>query len=221
MNRNYIRPEQWGDNYDPPSPPHTEPHQRASWGLIAVALLFAFCAWLFAPSAHAQTACAWNADCLKWDRPTTYVDGTTLASTDVASYEIEAALLGSTAWTKVGTVSAPIQAFTRIGIKANEIWQYRVTVVLVSGQRSTPSNVAAGPPTVEPAPNPPTLKTVDTLAYEINKSTDALALNAVGTVALGVSCKPEYDANGLHVVPRSSVKFATLTKPLVVVAKCG
>jgi hypothetical protein len=158
---------------------------------------------------------------LKWDRPTTYVDGTTLASTDVASYEIEAALLGSTAWTKVGTVSAPIQAFTRIGIKANEIWQYRVTVVLTTGTKSAPSNVAVGPATVEPAPNPAVLKTVDTLAYEINKSTDALALNAVGTVALGVSCKPEYDANGLNVVPRSSVKFTTLTKPLVVVAKCG
>jgi hypothetical protein len=197
---------------------HPERGDLPAWGLWVLAAMLV----VFSCVVHAQTAtCAWNADCLKWDRPTTYVDGTTLASTDVASYEIEAALLGSTAWTKVGTVSAPIQAFTRIGIKANEIWQYRVTVVLVSGQRSTPSNVQVGPTTVEPAPNPPVLKTVDTLAYEINKSTDALALNAVGTVALGVSCKPEYDANGLHVVPRSSVKFATLTKPLVVVAKCG
>jgi hypothetical protein len=176
-----------------------------------------------AMGAHAQTvpACAWNEDCLQWDRPTTRVDGTALASTDVASYVIEMAPQGSSTWTQVGTVNAPVQAWKRSGVKPGEIWQYRVTVVLTTGTKSAPSNVAAGPPTVEPAPNPPTLKTVDTLAYEINKSTDALALNAVGTVALGVSCKPEYDANGLHVVPRSLVKFATLTKPLVVVAKCG
>jgi hypothetical protein len=116
---------------------------------------------------------------------------------------------------------APVQGYTRTGIKPGEIWQYRVSVILVSGQRSAPSAVQVAPATVEPAPNPPTLKTVDTLAYEINKSTDALALNAVGTVALGVSCKPEYDANGLNVVPRNLVKFKTATKPLVVVAKCG
>jgi hypothetical protein len=73
--------------------------------------------------------------------------------------------------------------------------------------------------TVQTQPAPPVLSTVDTLAYEINKSTDALALNAVGTVALGVSCKPEYDANGLNVVPRDAVKFKTATRPLVVVAK--
>jgi hypothetical protein len=131
---------------------HPERGDLPAWGLWVLAAMLV----VFSCVVHAQTAtCAWNADCLKWDRPTTYVDGTTLASTDVASYEIEAALLGSTAWTKVGTVSAPIQAFTRIGIKANEIWQYRVTVVLVSGQRSTPSNVQVGPTTVEPAPNPP------------------------------------------------------------------
>jgi hypothetical protein len=94
---------------------HPERGDLPAWGLWVLAAMLV----VFSCVVHAQTAtCAWNADCLKWDRPTTYVDGTTLASTDVASYEIEAALLGSTAWTKVGTVSAPIQAFTRIGIKA-------------------------------------------------------------------------------------------------------
>jgi hypothetical protein len=197
---------------------HPERGDLPAWGLWVLAAMLV----VFSCVVHAQTAtCAWNADCLKWDRPTTYVDGTTLASTDVASYEIEAALLGSTAWTKVGTVSAPIQAFTRIGIKANEIWQYRVTVVLTTGTKSAPSNVAVGPATVEPAPNPAVLKTVDTLAYEINKYTDALKLAAVGTVPLGVTCKPEYDANGMNVVPRDLVKFNSSTRPLVVVAKCG
>jgi hypothetical protein len=185
---------------------------------IVVPLLLLFAAF----GAHAQTAtCAWNADCLQWNRPTAYVDGSTLAASDIASYEVEAALLGSSTWTKVGTTTAPVQGYTRTGIKPGEIWQYRVSVILVSGQRSAPSAVQVAPATVEPAPNPPTLKTVDTLAYEINKSTDALALNAVGTVALGVSCKPEYDANGLNVVPRDAVKFKSATRPLVVVAKCG
>lgn len=217
MNKHYIRDEEC--NFDVP---HTEPHQRAAWGLIVLALLFALFAWLFAPAVHAQTTtCAWNNDCLSWDRPTKYVDGSTLAATDVASYEIEAALLGASTWTKIATVNAPVQGYTRTGIRAGEVWQYRVTAVLVSGNRSAPSNVQVAPATVEPAPNPPVLKTVDTLAYEINKSTDALKLAEVGTVALGVTCKPEYDANGLNVVPRDLVKFKSTTRPLVVVAKCG
>jgi hypothetical protein len=219
MNRNYLRPTDYGDNYDPPS---TEPQQRAAWGAIVVILMFAMCVAFFSTSAHAQTAaCAWNEDCLQWDRPTARVDGTALASTDVASYIIEMAPQGSSTWTQVGTVNAPTQGWKRSGVKPGEIWQYRVTAVLTTGTKSVPSNVAVGPPTVEPAPNPPVLKTIDTLAYEVNKSTDAIKLAAIGTVALGVNCKPEYDANGLNVVPRNLVKFTSATKPLVVVAKCG
>jgi hypothetical protein len=75
--------------------------------------------------------------------------------------------------------------------------------------------------TVQTQPNPPTSVTVDTIAYEVNKATDAIKLAAVGTVPLGVNCKPEYDANGLNVVPRDRVKFKSATRPLVVVAKCG
>jgi hypothetical protein len=71
-------------------------------------------------------------------------------------------------------------------------------------------------------PNPPSNLTVtDPIAYEVIKTTDAIKLAAIGTVALGVNCKPEYDANGLNVVPRNLVKFTSATKPLVVVAKCG
>lgn len=215
MNRDYIR-----DDWSSSNPRESERAERwARRGLVIIAM-FVLCAW--ACGAYAQTTtCAWNNDCLSWDRPTKYVDGSTLASSDVASYEIEAQLLGASTWTKIATVNAPVQAYTRVGIKANEIWQYRVSVVLVSGNRSAPSNVAVAPATVEPAPNPPVLKTVDTLAYEINKSTDALKLAAVGTVPLGITCKPQYDANGLNVVPRDQVKFKTTTKPLVVVAKCG
>jgi hypothetical protein len=171
--------------------------------------------------AHAQTACAWNEDCLQWDRPTARVDGSALLSTDVASYIIEMAPQGSSTWTQVGTVNAPIQAWKRAGVKPGEVWQYRVTVVLTTGTKSAPSNVQVGPATVEPAPNPAVLKTVDTLAYEVTKSTNAINLASVGTVPLGVACKPQYDANGLNVVPRDLVKFKSTTRPLVVVAKCG
>jgi hypothetical protein len=196
-----------------------ERRECPTWGLVFV---IGLALMIFAGLAKAQTpTCAWNSDCLKWDRPTTRVDGSTLLSTEVASYDIEAALFGSLTWTKVGTVNAPTQSFTRTNIKASEIWQYRVIVVLTSGARSDPSNVQVGPATVEPAPSPAVLKTVDTLAYEINKATDAIKLAAVGTVPLGVTCSPQYDANGLNVVPRDLVKFKTTTRPLVVVAKCG
>jgi hypothetical protein len=197
---------------------HPDKRDCPAWGLWCLAFLLI----VFSHFASAQTAtCAWNQDCLQWNRPTQYVDGTTLAASDIASYEVEASLVGSSTWTKVGTTTAPVQGFVRNGIKANEVWQYRVSVILVSGQRSAPSVVQVAPATVEPAPNPPVLKTVDTLAYEINKTTDALALSAVGTIDLGVTCKPQYDANGLNVVPRDLVKFKTSTRPLVVVAKCG
>lgn len=303
--RNYIRPEQWGDKYDPPSPPHTEPHQRASWGLIAVALLFAFFAWLLAPSAHAQTASWFTAtvtkgispvsttlswtcplgsvsatasstgnqpvwtgtkalsgsqlvtgirgtgsyklDCvsaagttvtttLTWTAPTLNTDGSTLTNlagyryswgtsdADVAAnFDAHAVKLAdpkvtsATLTVPVGTLSYAVRAYSATGVESSLSNVANKTGVGTPAQTFSQSITV----TVDTQPAPPVLATVDTTAYTPNKTTNAIKLAEVGTVPLGVSCKPEYDANGLNVVPRSSVKFTTLTKPLVVVAKCG
>jgi hypothetical protein len=115
----------------------------------------------FCSSAHAQTACAWNEDCLTWDRATVYQDGSPLLATDVLSYDIEAQMLlpiVSSVWVKVGTVNAPIQAFRRTGLKNGETWQYRITQINVGDYRAPPSNTLSA--TTVLLPGPATLKSV-------------------------------------------------------------
>jgi hypothetical protein len=169
---------------------------------------------------------------LTWVAPTLNTDGSTLS--DLAGYKLYYGT-NATALINSATVSGPGVTTYSIDKLTTGTWYFAVTAYNAKGLESTFSNVASKTITVQAPvtysqsvtitaqtqPAPPVLSTVDTTAYEINKSTDALALNAVGTVALGVSCKPEYDANGLNVVPRNLVKFETATKPLVVVAKCG
>jgi hypothetical protein len=117
-----------------------------------------------------------------------------------------------------GTWLFAVKSYSTDGIESPLTSPLVSKTITVSPPVTTSASVTI---TVQTQPNPPVITTIDTTAYSVNKATDALALNAVGTVALGVSCKPEYDANGLNVVPRNLVKFKTATKPLVVVAKCG
>jgi hypothetical protein len=168
---------------------------------------------------------------LTWAPPTANTDGSTL--TDLASFKIyygtnSTNLINSTSVSS-GLTSAIVDKLT------SGTWYFAVTALNAAGIESGYSNIASkavtvSPPltqsasvtiTVQTQPAPPVLSTVDTTAYTINKTTDALALAAVGIVPLGVACKPQYDANGLNVVPRDLVKFKTSTRPLVVVAKCG
>lgn len=75
-------------------------------------------------------------------------------------------------------------------------------------------------------PGPPAGITVKQVqAYRLDQSTkDDLRLVQVGTVPLGVACKPADTANGLYLVPVARVKFSSSLKkpyPLVVLARCG
>jgi hypothetical protein len=154
---------------------------------------------------------------LTWAPPTANTDGSTL--TDLASFKIyygtnSTNLINSTSVSS-GLTSAIVDKLT------SGTWYFAVTALNAAGIESGYSNIASKAVTVQTQPAPPVLSTVDTTAYTINKTTDALALAAVGIVPLGVACKPQYDANGLNVVPRDLVKFKTSTRPLVVVAKCG
>jgi hypothetical protein len=169
---------------------------------------------------------------LSWQPPTLNSDGsplTNLAGTRIVwgltastlGNQIQVANPGTTSYVVDKLPGGPLlfaaKFYTTDGIESvlSNIVSKTITV---SDPVTTYASVTI---TVQTQPAPPVLSTVDTTAYSVNKATDALALNAVGTVALGVSCKPEYDANGLNVVPRNLVKFKTATKPLVVVAKCG
>jgi hypothetical protein len=169
---------------------------------------------------------------LSWTPPNTNTDGSVL--TNLAGYRIVWGLTSNTLGNQIqianpgttsyvvdklpgGTLLFAVKAYSSVGIESDPS-NIQTKTITVAPPVVTTASVTI---TVQTQPAPPVLSTVDTTAYSVNKATDALALNAVGTVALGVSCKPEYDANGLNVVPRNLVKFKTATKPLVVVAKCG
>jgi hypothetical protein len=168
-----------------------------------------------------------------WEPPTMKSDGTTLD--DLAGYVFYAGpSSGAVQTTKKRVADPTLSVYTLDSLPPGPTYFAMAAYSTVGdGAMSTPiltKTVTVPAPLtcsqtvhidVAPVPAAPNKVTVDVVAYEINKSTDALALNAVGTVALGVSCKPEYDANGLNVVPRSAVTFKTSTRPLVVVAKCG
>jgi hypothetical protein len=169
---------------------------------------------------------------VSWANPTQNTDGsplTNLAGTRIV-WGATAATLGNQVQVASPTATSGVVDKLPAGT-----WLFAVKSYTSDGIESVLSSTVSKTVTVSPAPvysasvtitvqtqpNPPAITTIDTTAYEITKATDALALNAIGTVPLGVSCKPQYDANGLNVVPRNLVKFRTATRPLVVVAKCG
>lgn len=152
------------------------------------ALAFLLIALLWFGTSHAQAACAWSEDCLQWTAPTTYSDGSVLLGTDIGTYIVESAPAGSSTWTQLAVVTAPVQAYKRVGLKNNDAYQYRVSAVLKSGARSAPSNVQTAT-TIEPPPSTPTLKTIDALAYEIKtNSTGTLVATRIGLVPVGTAC---------------------------------
>jgi len=210
MNSNYIREDDPMTNQltierdiDVPS------IKRKAWAVIAVAFLLLFAAWC----ATAQTpACAWNEDCIAWNAPTTRTDGSAIAATDIASYVVESAPAGATTWAQLGTVTAPVQAYKRTGLKAGDAFDYRVSVVLKSGARSAPSEVKSAT-TAEPPPNSPVLKSIDTLAYEIKpNSTGNLVATRIGYIPMGTACGDRQQTIGTvayTLVPRTSVDMVS------------
>lgn len=168
--------------------------------------------------AHAQ-AISWNADILGWTAPTQCSDGSPVAGNcDITGYKLEtAASATAVVWSTVTTTPGSSLAYTVTGLTIG-VHCYRLSAIAAGGS-SPPSNAVCAT-TTQPAPSIPTLKTVDTLAYEVQKLTDSLRLAQVGTVPLDTPCKDD-EANGLHVVPRKSVSVPGKTKPVVMVAKCG
>lgn len=151
---------------------------------------------------------------ITWSAPTANTDGS--AITGVISYKVFGGKQGAS---RLQIAAPGNTSFIHRDLVGGDTWCYHVTAV-VNGQESIPSNVVckAIPQVV---PNPPVIVTVETVAYEIVKRSDTLALVAVGTVERGIACKAEQSANGFNVVPRNSVKFTATERPLVVVAKCG
>ena len=194
---------------------HDRDVRWSKWLIIgAVVLVLAFVVYA---DARAQ-AIPWNTDVLAWTAPTQCSDGSpVVGNCDITAYKVETATSATGTWSTLTTTIGSVLTYTADNLAAGTHC-YRVSAIS-SGGASAPSAIACATAT-PPLPGPPTLKTIDTLAYEVQKATDALKLAVVGTVPLDTPCTSD-EANGLHVVPRKAVTVSGKTKPVVMVAKCG
>ena len=158
-----------------------------------------------------------------WTNPVTYTDGSALAATDITQTRVEYGSCNGTAFgTKAGEVKATGAATTGPAITVGPGTYCLRAYTTAKGVESAASAVAVAT-IAQPAPNPPVLKTVDVTAYKMRQSIDGFSFVTIGTVPLGIECNAALNADGVYVVPRSSVKLASKfdTLPLVTFAKCG
>jgi hypothetical protein len=159
-----------------------------------------------------------------WMNPTSYVDGTVMGIGDITQTRLEyGSCVGTSFGTKSGEVVASGTATTAtVSNLAAGTYCFRA-YTKAKGVESAPSNVASKV-VPQTAPNPPTLMTVDTVAYSITVDYQNLAIvknTAVGKVPLGVACSAANTDDGYHMVPRTAVAWAGANRPTYVVAKCG
>lgn len=171
---------------------------------------------------------------LTWTAPTKNVDGSAL--TDLRGHTI---VHGSSesALTELIKVDSPSITTYRVeGLPAGNRF-FAVRAFNAKGTESANSNVLSKLISTEPkvftravtvaetVPEAPAGLAVkdDTTAYELQKTTDKLALRRVGSVATGTQCDEAQSALGLFVVPRSKLILDDPSKPrpLVVLARCG
>lgn len=156
----------------------------------------------------------WNTDVLSWTAPTLCSDGSpVVGNCDITGYKIETASSTTGTWSTLTTTIGSVTTYTAANLAAGSHC-YRVSAVAASG-----TGAASDPVCATATPPVPGKVTVDSVAYEIQKSNDNLKLAAVGTVPLGIACKDQ-DANGLNVVPRAQVTVSGSSKPSVMVARC-
>lgn len=181
---------------------------------IVVGLVLAFAAF----GANAQAACPWDASCISWIAPTQYTDGSTLPAASIASYKVEAAPNAAGPWMLIATVPAPATSYQRRPVSGTNF--YRVSVVLVSGIVSGPSN-APSDVTTEPQPNAP-IVTVAGTGYRLDLGyLNQIKLVAIGIVPLQIPCKID-GAMGLNLIDRAKLKLDPgKSLPKQVLANCG
>jgi len=158
-----------------------------------------------------------------WTNPVTYTDGSALAAADITQTRVEYGSCNGTAFgTKAGEVKTTGAATTGPAITVAPGTYCLRAYTTAKGVESAASSVATAT-VAQPAPNPPVLKTVEVTAYKMRQAVDGFSFVAIGTVPLGTECNAALNADGVYVIPRSSVKLASKfdTLPLVAFAKCG
>lgn len=163
-----------------------------------------------------------------WTHPTAFVDGTSLALGQIASTRVEYGSCSGTAFgTKTGevTVNAPATTATISGFANGTTACFRVftrTTAAAGGLESGPSGVAQKA-FGWPAPNPPTIVTVNATAKLWRNGLK----DRVGHVALNVPCdklKKHVSGPDWYTVPNEAVTLnrygRKLPSTITIVARC-
>jgi hypothetical protein len=176
--------------------------------------------------------CSWGNGSAKisWVIPTTNTDGSKL--TDLAGFNVHFGTSQS-ALSQVLAVTSPTATSATVPALASGTWYFSVRAVNSNKVESSDSNVAqktissaSAAKTVAITITPTTttkLVTVGTTVYDVLYTGGTRQLGrAVGTVALGVSCNPQYPTNtNYYPVLRSLVRFTQTSRSNTVVARCA
>lgn len=139
-----------------------------------------------------------------WQPPTTHCDGSPLT---VERYEVR--------WGQgSGQLQPTATEFMATGLKPG-VWWVSVAAVNpegVEGQFASASKTVA----------PEDFKTTSTVVYTFVKAENRVTvLPTSHTVPLGVQCDATQSVNGKYVIQRSAVEWASINRPVVVLADCG
>jgi hypothetical protein len=194
---------------------------RSNWLIFAAALTTALALAFIAGVVYAADAT------ITWTNPTQNTDGTAIPATGAGALtgtRVDYKLCSATTAPQAVTVPAPAASTVVTGL-APGTWCFTAFSTNNQSQTSVASNTAqktiAAPP---PVPNPPTIVTIETTAYEIQiRGNGEIVLGRnVGTLALGTPCGngPITTAGSYYVVDPQAVEFSRTAKSALVVAKC-
>lgn len=204
----------------------TKPKGDARWVLSLLFLVLVVYGLLaFAVSKAAPpNPLPWDTDYYSWIAPTVCADGSALPNCVVIGYDIQTSATVSGPWTVAGSVASNVLEFIKTAVAVGPHC-YRAIANSTAGA-GPPANALCST-TVRPQvpPGPPVSVTIDTVAYKLDLGyANQIKVAQIGTVPLGLACKPNMYAMGLNVLSdRSKVTLTpgTTSRPLTTLGKCG
>lgn len=163
---------------------------------------------------------------VNWKNSATYVDGSAMPATDIASSTVSCGLTTSTLTLTVA-VQGAVETATVSGALAGKSY---VCGVQTNSKTNGSSTMAFSSAVTVPAPKPSppsgvttTVLASNTTAYKMRQAADGYSFVAIGTIPAGTACDANHTVDGFTLVPRAAVSLASRfdTMPLVVFAKCG
>lgn len=165
---------------------------------------------------------------LTWTPPTENEDGSLISAsctadptTCLAGYKMYQSDVPGGPYVEVADIANPSTTSYVVQNLTDGTYYFVSTAYNASGTESAYSNEASK--VVQTVPQPPSNLVADgnLVAYAVSMSEDVFLTYPVGTVMAGTACDPSMSANGMYLVPRSSVTFAGGADAYVVFAECG